>query len=65
MYKVKCNNLRCQGNKPGVFDTDASFSRYTSKESAVYAIFLNWPENGVLSLKSPKTTSATQVRGLS
>ncbi|XP_014315795.1 tissue alpha-L-fucosidase isoform X3 [Myotis lucifugus] len=34
---------------------------YTSKESAVYAIFLNWPENGVLSLKSPKTTSATQV----
>ncbi|XP_054577099.1 tissue alpha-L-fucosidase isoform X3 [Eptesicus fuscus] len=34
---------------------------YTSKASAVYAIFLNWPENGVLSLKSPKTTSATQV----
>nr|KAF6378142.1 alpha-L-fucosidase 1 [Myotis myotis] len=34
---------------------------YTSKESAVYAIFLNWPENGVLSLKSPKTTSATKV----
>ncbi|XP_014402394.1 PREDICTED: tissue alpha-L-fucosidase isoform X3 [Myotis brandtii] len=34
---------------------------YTSKESAVYAIFLKWPENGVLSLKSPKTTSATQV----
>ncbi|XP_036301774.1 tissue alpha-L-fucosidase isoform X2 [Pipistrellus kuhlii] len=34
---------------------------YTSKESSVYAIFLNWPENGVLSLKSPKTTSATKV----
>ncbi|XP_015412683.1 PREDICTED: tissue alpha-L-fucosidase [Myotis davidii] len=34
---------------------------YTSKDSAVYAIFLNWPENGVLSLKSPKTTSATKV----
>ncbi|XP_005607412.1 tissue alpha-L-fucosidase isoform X2 [Equus przewalskii] len=34
---------------------------YTSKGSTVYAIFLNWPENGVLSLKSPITTSTTQI----
>lgn len=41
------------------------FPRYTSRESAVYAIFLHWPENGVLNLASPVTTSTTQVRSLS
>uniref|UniRef100_A0A8C0CIJ8 Alpha-L-fucosidase n=1 Tax=Balaenoptera musculus TaxID=9771 RepID=A0A8C0CIJ8_BALMU len=34
---------------------------YTSKGSAVYAIFLHWPEDGILSLKSPITTSTTEV----
>ncbi|XP_028369746.1 tissue alpha-L-fucosidase [Phyllostomus discolor] len=34
---------------------------YTSEGAAVYAIFLKWPENGVLSLKSPQTTSSTQI----
>uniref|UniRef100_A0A8C8ZKP3 Alpha-L-fucosidase n=1 Tax=Prolemur simus TaxID=1328070 RepID=A0A8C8ZKP3_PROSS len=34
---------------------------YTSKESAVYAIFLQWPANGVLNLKSPISTSTTTV----
>ncbi|XP_025781396.1 tissue alpha-L-fucosidase [Puma concolor] len=34
---------------------------YTSRETTVYAIFLHWPENGVLSLVSPKTTSTTQI----
>lgn len=29
---------------------------YTSKGSAVYAILLHWPENGVLNLESPITT---------
>lgn len=41
------------------------FPRYTSRETAVYAIFLHWPENGVLNLASPVTTSTTQVRSLS
>lgn len=34
---------------------------YTSKGSVVYAIFLHWPENGVLNLQSPKTTSSAQI----
>ncbi|XP_021118718.1 tissue alpha-L-fucosidase isoform X5 [Heterocephalus glaber] len=34
---------------------------YTSKDSAVYAIFLQWPEGEVLYLKSPKATSTTRV----
>ncbi|XP_037355617.1 tissue alpha-L-fucosidase [Talpa occidentalis] len=34
---------------------------YTSKESVVYAIFLHWPENGILRLETPKTTSTTQI----
>ncbi|KAM6173798.1 tissue alpha-L-fucosidase [Erethizon dorsatum] len=34
---------------------------YTSKDSAVYAIFLQWPEREVLYLKSPITTSTTRV----
>ncbi|XP_041623836.1 tissue alpha-L-fucosidase [Vulpes lagopus] len=34
---------------------------YTSRGMTVYAIFLHWPENGVLSLKSPITTSTTQI----
>lgn len=34
---------------------------YTSRETTVYAIFLQWPENGVLSLVSPITTSTTQI----
>ncbi|XP_066126213.1 tissue alpha-L-fucosidase [Saccopteryx bilineata] len=34
---------------------------YTSEGSAVYATFLNWPQNGVLSLKSPQTTPTTQI----
>lgn len=35
--------------------------RYTSKGLAVYAIFLHWPENGVLNLESPITTSTTKI----
>ncbi|XP_012666840.1 tissue alpha-L-fucosidase [Otolemur garnettii] len=34
---------------------------YTSKGSCVYAIFLHWPENGVLSLAFPITTSSTTI----
>ncbi|KAM7321897.1 LOW QUALITY PROTEIN: hypothetical protein ACRRTK_018738 [Alexandromys fortis] len=34
---------------------------YTTKDSAVYATFLYWPENGIINLKSPKTTSATKI----
>lgn len=34
---------------------------YTSKGSDVYAIFLHWPENGVLNLKSPNTISTAQI----
>lgn len=37
---------------------------YTTKDSAVYATFLYWPENGIINLKSPETTSATKVRKL-
>ncbi|XP_036770592.2 tissue alpha-L-fucosidase isoform X1 [Manis pentadactyla] len=35
---------------------------YTSKGSDVYAFFLYWPENGILILQTPVTTSATQIR---
>ncbi|KAL1766236.1 tissue alpha-L-fucosidase [Sigmodon hispidus] len=34
---------------------------YTTKGSAVYAIFLYWPENGIINLKSPQTNSATKI----
>ncbi|KAL1776575.1 tissue alpha-L-fucosidase [Sigmodon hispidus] len=34
---------------------------YTTKDSAVYATFLYWPENGIINLKSPQTTSATKI----
>ncbi|CAM4578895.1 unnamed protein product [Lepidochelys kempii] len=34
---------------------------YTSKGSTVYAIFLTWPESGVLKLSSPIPSSSTQV----
>uniref|UniRef100_H3APB6 Alpha-L-fucosidase n=1 Tax=Latimeria chalumnae TaxID=7897 RepID=H3APB6_LATCH len=34
---------------------------YTSKESAVYAIFLQWPEDNSLKLVSPKTSPSTNV----
>ncbi|ELW47616.1 tissue alpha-L-fucosidase [Tupaia chinensis] len=34
---------------------------YTSKGLAVYAIFMHWPENGVLTLEAPITTSTTKV----
>ncbi|KAM5248616.1 tissue alpha-L-fucosidase [Ctenodactylus gundi] len=34
---------------------------YTSKDSAVYAIFFQWPENRTLYLESPITTSSTRV----
>ncbi|XP_075460560.1 tissue alpha-L-fucosidase [Ascaphus truei] len=34
---------------------------YTSKGSRVYSIFLNWPEDNVLKLLSPKTSSLTNV----
>lgn len=34
---------------------------YTSRETAVYAIFLHWPENGILGLLSPVTTTTTQI----
>lgn len=52
----------CQGNKPFIFDNDVSFfARYTSKGSTVYAIFLHWPESGILSLESPIATSTTQI----
>lgn len=34
---------------------------YTTKDSAVYATFLHWPEDGVVNLQSPKMTSATKI----
>ncbi|XP_077006959.1 tissue alpha-L-fucosidase [Tamandua tetradactyla] len=34
---------------------------YTSKGSVVYAIFLSWPDNGVLCLPSPVTTLPTKI----
>ncbi|KAJ1177908.1 hypothetical protein NDU88_003160 [Pleurodeles waltl] len=34
---------------------------YTSKDSKVYAIFLNWPQNNVLNLPSPKPCAQTNV----
>ncbi|XP_060061518.1 tissue alpha-L-fucosidase isoform X2 [Erinaceus europaeus] len=34
---------------------------YTTKESAVYAIFLHWPESGFLHLESPIATSLTKI----
>ncbi|XP_053431088.1 tissue alpha-L-fucosidase [Nycticebus coucang] len=34
---------------------------YTSKGSHVYAIFLHWPENGILNLAFPITTSTTTI----
>ncbi|XP_034502360.1 tissue alpha-L-fucosidase [Ailuropoda melanoleuca] len=34
---------------------------YTSRGAAVYAIFLHWPDDGVLYLASPVTTSTTQI----
>lgn len=35
---------------------------YTSKESNVYAVFMNWPKGGILQLESPKVTSKTRVK---
>ncbi|XP_015341011.1 tissue alpha-L-fucosidase [Marmota marmota marmota] len=34
---------------------------YTSQELAVYAIFLRWPENGILNIISPITTPNTKI----
>ncbi|KAM4795358.1 tissue alpha-L-fucosidase [Rhinophrynus dorsalis] len=34
---------------------------YTSKDPTVYSIFMNWPEDNVLKLQSPKVTSTTNV----
>ncbi|KAG3282405.1 alpha-L-fucosidase 1 [Ictidomys tridecemlineatus] len=34
---------------------------YTSQELAVYAIFLRWPENGILNIVSPVTTPNTKI----
>ncbi|XP_064028512.1 tissue alpha-L-fucosidase [Pogoniulus pusillus] len=34
---------------------------YTSKEPAVYAIFLTWPQDNILQLSSPIPSQATQV----
>ncbi|XP_042544552.1 tissue alpha-L-fucosidase [Dipodomys spectabilis] len=34
---------------------------YTSKGSTVYAIFMHWPEHGILKIKSPKTTESTKI----
>ncbi|XP_008846826.1 tissue alpha-L-fucosidase [Nannospalax galili] len=42
-------------------EKNTTFLWYTSKESDVYAIFLHWPENGILNLKSPETTSSTMI----
>ncbi|EDL80778.1 fucosidase, alpha-L- 1, tissue, isoform CRA_b [Rattus norvegicus] len=40
---------------------DVFARRYTTKDSAVYATFLHWPEDGVVNLQSPKMTSATKI----
>ncbi|KAL7980523.1 hypothetical protein Chor_001677 [Crotalus horridus] len=37
---------------------------YTSKRPAVYAIFLVWPKDNVLTLSSPVVSASTQVRSL-
>uniref|UniRef100_A0A2K5RFI0 Alpha-L-fucosidase n=1 Tax=Cebus imitator TaxID=2715852 RepID=A0A2K5RFI0_CEBIM len=42
-------------------EKNATFVWYTSKGSAVYAIFKHWPENGLLNLVSPITTSTTKI----
>ncbi|XP_007933909.1 tissue alpha-L-fucosidase [Orycteropus afer afer] len=42
-------------------DNNGTSVWYTSKGPDVYAILLQWPENGVLNLASPKTTSTTEV----
>lgn len=38
--------------------------RYTSKGPTVYAIFLTWPQDSMLKLPSPLTSSGTQVRNV-
>uniref|UniRef100_A0A2K5DRE8 Alpha-L-fucosidase n=1 Tax=Aotus nancymaae TaxID=37293 RepID=A0A2K5DRE8_AOTNA len=43
------------------WEKNATFVWYTSKGSAVYAIFKYWPENGLLNLVSPITTSTTKI----
>uniref|UniRef100_A0A8C3VXL7 Alpha-L-fucosidase n=1 Tax=Catagonus wagneri TaxID=51154 RepID=A0A8C3VXL7_9CETA len=43
------------------FEKNATSVWYTSKGPTVYAIFLYWPESGILSLKSPIVTSTTQI----
>ena len=45
-------------------ETNTTSVWYTSKGSAVYDIFLHWPEDGILSLKSPITTSTTELTKL-
>ncbi|XP_006862365.1 PREDICTED: tissue alpha-L-fucosidase [Chrysochloris asiatica] len=45
-------------------DKNSTSVWYTSKGPDVYAILLQWPENGVLSLASPTTTSTTEVKML-
>uniref|UniRef100_A0A2K6U121 Alpha-L-fucosidase n=1 Tax=Saimiri boliviensis boliviensis TaxID=39432 RepID=A0A2K6U121_SAIBB len=43
------------------WENNATFVWYTSKGSTVYAIFKHWPENGLLNLVSPITTSTTKI----
>nr|KAF6505249.1 alpha-L-fucosidase 1 [Rousettus aegyptiacus] len=59
---LRINGEAIYASKPWRMQSEKNTSLcYTSKGSAVYAIFLHWPENGVLSLKSPQATSTTQI----
>ncbi|ELK02142.1 tissue alpha-L-fucosidase [Pteropus alecto] len=59
---LRINGEAIYASKPWRMQSEKNTSLcYTSKGSTVYAIFLHWPDNGVLSLKSPQATSTTQI----
>ncbi|NP_001279640.1 tissue alpha-L-fucosidase precursor [Callorhinchus milii] len=60
---LRVNGEAVYASKPWRVQQENSTDRvwYTSKGSAVYATFLNWPETNTLTLQSPEVTSTTQV----
>ncbi|XP_045154870.1 tissue alpha-L-fucosidase [Echinops telfairi] len=60
---LSINGEAIYASKPWRVQSDKNSTSvwYTSKGSDVYAIFLQWPDDGVLNLASPKATSTTEV----
>uniref|UniRef100_G1SR53 Alpha-L-fucosidase n=1 Tax=Oryctolagus cuniculus TaxID=9986 RepID=G1SR53_RABIT len=64
---LSVNGEAIYGSKPWRVQLEKNVSAsvwYTSKGPAVYAIFLHWPEDGVLRLESPVPTSFTKMKML-